>query len=67
MEMWRLKETVVEMAKANGVRWYGHVLRRDDEHVFRKALEFEVKGKRKRGRRKKTWKMQVEKESKCVG
>ena len=26
-----------------------HVLRRDDGHVLRKALEFEVKGKRKRG------------------
>ena len=33
MEMLGLKETVyrqVQMAKANGVRWYGHVLRRDD-------------------------------------
>ena len=49
MEMLGLKETVVQMAKANGVRLYGHVLRRDDGHVLRKALEFEVKGKRKRG------------------
>ena len=32
----------------------GHVLRRDDTHFLRKALEFEVKGKRKRGRPKKT-------------
>ena len=39
-------ETVVQMAKANGVRWYRHVLGRDDGHVLRKALEFEVKGKR---------------------
>ena len=31
------------------------------------SLEFEVKGKRKRGRPKKTWKAQVEKESKSVG
>ena len=23
--------------------WYGHVLRRDDGHVLRKALEFEAK------------------------
>ena len=52
---------------ANGVRWYGNVLRRDDGHVLRKALEFEVKGKRKRGRPRKTWKTQVEKESKSVG
>ena len=62
-----MKETVVQIAKANGVRWYGYVLRRDDGHVLRKALEFEVKGKGKRGQPKKTWKMQVEKESKSVG
>ena len=49
MEKLGLKETVAQMAKANRVRWYGHVLRRDDGHVLRKALEFEVKGKRKRG------------------
>ena len=67
MEMLRLKKTVVQMAKANGVRWYGHVLRRDDGHVLRKLLKFEVKGKRKRGRPKKTWKTQVEKKSKSVG
>ena len=66
MEMLGLKETVTQMAKVNGVRWYGHVLRRDDGHVLRRALEFEVKGKRKRGLPKKTWKMQVKKESKSV-
>ena len=47
MEMLGLKETAVQMAKANGVRWYGHGLRRDDGHFLRKALEFEVRGKRK--------------------
>ena len=57
MEMLGLKET------ANRVRWYRHVLRRDDGHVLRKPLEFEVRGKRKPGQPKKTWKMQVEKES----
>ena len=66
MEMLRLTETVVQMAVVNGVRWYGHVLIRDDGHVLRKVLEFKVKGKRKRGRPKKTWKTQVEKESKSV-
>ena len=54
------------MAKANGVKWYGHVLRRDDGRVLRKALEFEVRGKRKRGRPKNSWKTQVERESKSV-
>ena len=60
-------DAVVQMAKANGVRWNGHVLRRDDAHVLSKALEFVVKGKRKQARPKKTWKTQVEKESKSVG
>ena len=50
MEMLGLKVTVVHMAKANGVRWYGHVLRRDA--VLRKVLVFEVKGKKKQGRQK---------------
>ena len=58
---------ILTSGKVNGVRWYGHVLRRDDGHVLRKALEFEVKGKRKRGRPKKIWKTQVEKETKSVG
>ena len=54
---------MVQMAKANGVTWYGHVLRRDDGHVLRK---FEVKGKKKQGQPKTMMKKQVEKKSKSV-
>ena len=43
------------------------MLRRDDGHFWRKALEFEVKDKRKIGQPKKMWEMQMEKESKSVG
>ena len=43
------------------------MLRRDDGLVLRKVLEFEVRGKRKPGRPKKMWKMQVERENKSVG
>ena len=42
------------------------MLRTDDGHILRKALEFEGRGERKPGRPKKTWKMQVEKENKSV-
>ena len=66
MEMLGLEESVDHLAKANGVRWYGHVLRRDGDHVLRKALEFKVNGPRKRGRPKKTWKSQVEEEIRKV-
>ena len=44
MEMLGLKETAVQMAKANGVRWYRHVLRRDDGHVLRKGKTQVEKG-----------------------
>ena len=43
------------------------MLRRDDGHILRKALEFEVRGRRKPGRPQKTWKMQEEMESTNVG
>ena len=45
----------------------GHVLRREDGHVLRRALQFEVKGQWKKGRSKRTWKMQVDEESVKVG
>ena len=47
MDMMRLKETTDQLATANEVRWYGHVLRRDDDCVLRIALDLEVSGKRK--------------------
>ena len=31
---------------ANSVRWYGHVLRREDGLMLRRALDFEVEGQR---------------------
>ena len=43
------------------------VLRREDGHVSRRALEFEVEHERKKGRMKKTWKKQVEEESVKAG
>ena len=37
-----------------GKRWYGNVLRREDGHVLRRALDFEAEGQRKKGRMLKT-------------
>ena len=34
------------------LRWYGHVMRRDQEYVGRKMMEMELPEKRKRGRPK---------------
>ena len=57
-----LMETMDQLAMENSVRWYGHVLRREDGHVLRRAYDFEVEGQRKKGRQKRTWKKQVDDE-----
>ena len=36
--------------------WYGHVMRRDGEHILRKVMMADITGKRKRGRPKTRWK-----------
>ena len=51
-----LNETEDHLAMANSVHWYGHMSRREDGHVLRMALDFEVEGHRKKGRPKRTWK-----------
>ena len=53
MDMLGLKKTIDYLGTANGVRWYGHLLR-GMKIVFSWLLSFEVNGKRKRGRSKKT-------------
>ena len=47
MEMLGLKETLDTVAKANGVRYYKHVVRRDDHNILKKAMMLKVNGKRK--------------------
>ena len=43
-----LKETVDRPAKANQVRWYRDVLRRDNDSVLRVAPDLEISGKKER-------------------
>ena len=39
----------------------GHILRKDEEDWVRKCMDYEIDGKRPRGRPEKTWKDSVEK------
>ena len=43
------------------LRWYGHVLRKEDTDWVKKCMEYEVEGSRPRGRSKRTWKEVVQK------
>jgi len=39
----------------NRLRWYGHVLRKEDNDWVKKCMEYEVEGPRPRRRPKRTW------------
>ena len=49
------------------LRWYGHVMRRDQEYVGRKMMEMELPGKRKRGRSKRRFLDVVKEDMEEVG
>ena len=36
-------------------KWYGHVMRREEHYVGRRAMVMKVQGRRKRGRPKRRW------------
>ena len=67
MFMLGLNETIDRLAMANSVHLYCHVLRKEDGHVLRRALDFEVDGHWKKGRTKRTWLRQAKEESVKVG
>ena len=49
------------------LRWYGHVMRRDQEYVGRKMMEMELPGKRRRGRPKRRFLDVIKEDMKEVG
>ena len=60
MNMLDLKKAADELERANGVRWYGYVLRQPRENIFMKAMVHKVDGKHKQGRSRMKWREQVE-------
>jgi len=46
----------------NRLRWYGHVLRKEDTDWVKKYMEYEVEGSRPRGRSKRMWTEVVQKD-----
>jgi len=60
-------DDIISVLQKNRLRWYGHVLRKEDSDWVKKCMEYEVKGTRPRGRPKKTWREIVEKDRKAHG
>ena len=62
-----LMKAADKLARANGMRWYGHVLRRLEENVLLKAMVHKVDGKRKQGRPRMKWREQIEGNMRRIG
>ena len=53
-------DDIISVLQQNRLRWYGHVLQKEDNDWVKKCMEYEVEGARPRGRPKKTWREIVE-------
>jgi hypothetical protein len=47
--------TITVKLKGNRLSWYGHVMRREENHVTRRMMNMNVEGWRGRGQPKKRW------------
>jgi len=46
---------IISILQQNRLRWYGHVMRKEDTDWVKKCMENEVEDVRPRGRLKKSW------------
>ena len=49
------------------MRWFGHIVRRDEEVEIKKVFELKIEGQRKRGRQVERWIDMVEEDMKKRG
>jgi len=55
-------DDIILILQQNRLRWYGHVLRKEETDWVKKCMEYEVEGSRPRGRPKRTWREVVQKD-----
>jgi len=53
---------IILILEQNRLRWYGHVLGKEDTDWVKKCMEYEVEGSRPTGRPRGTWKEVVQKD-----
>jgi len=55
-------DDIILILQQNKLRWYGHVLQKEDTDWVKKCMEYKVGGSRPRGRPKRTWTEVVQKD-----
>ncbi|KAL4135686.1 hypothetical protein QTP88_007282 [Uroleucon formosanum] len=59
--------SIVDKVRENKLRWLGHVMRREETSAVRVVMKINIEGKRERGRPKKKWLENIEKDMRVVG
>ena len=68
-KLWEMcgQKTIERQIMERKWRWIGHTLRKDSGNIARQALDWNPKGKRRRGRPRKTWRRSVHEEAERMG
>src|SRR5690242_825736 len=54
-----LQQDIITLVGQSRLRWYGHVMRREEDSGIRRVLDWEVAGTRPKGRSNLTWEAAV--------
>lgn len=63
----KVKNEIEENMKEKQLRWYGHIKRRDPQHIVHEAMNYNITCTRRRGRPQKSWQRQLEKQQRDYG
>src|SRR6218665_3656278 len=66
-ETWTLGVAcITDKVREARMRWYGHVMRREDGCCIKRIMNAEVYGRRSRGRKKKRWRDKIQEDLKTL-
>jgi hypothetical protein len=60
-------ENIVKWIKGQRISWLGHLERVEEDRMTRKIFTQELEGSRRRGRPRKRWKKEVERDLQVLG
>lgn len=63
-EIMGVTHTIVEDIRINQLRWFGHIQRMPEERIPKQVWEWTPRGRRKRGRPRRSWREGIDKELK---
>jgi len=67
LEEMRKGENIVKWIKGQRISWLGHLERMEEDRVPEKIFTEELEGTRRRGRTRKSWKEEVERDRQVLG